>query len=51
MLTAIEVIKMILAFDKGEISGQAKDIHPELDAFVKAFYQEHGDIMKALENL
>ena len=42
---------MILAFDKGEISGHAKDIHPELDACVKAFYLEHGDIMKALENL
>lgn len=42
---------MIFAFDKGEISDQAKDIRPELDEFVKAFYQEHGDIMKALENL
>lgn len=44
-------IKIILAFDKGNINDQAKDIRPELDEFVKAFYQEHGDIMEALENL
>ena len=42
---------MILAFDKGEISGHAKDIHPELDAVVKAFSLEQGDLMKAVENL
>lgn len=46
------VFEKIIDPDRGEIIyRKVEDIHPELDDFVREFYQQHSDIMKELETL